>query len=178
MYYHSSNFGNSLVSSDNFQGIVNSGAWSQLYIEFCLPWVFFLNHRRKKGQWKLEQTTKKMLAQRIDGQDTLCHLCGAREETDVYFFFECLVAKAIWFGCSWSLQSNRVHINTSEEIVKLVLWGPFCMSIARQVLCSPWQKMLSLVADQDIGSHIELKAGSQECKGKYPYYNVKELEIF
>ncbi len=27
-----------------------------------------------------------MLAQRIDGQDTLCHLCGAREETDVYFF--------------------------------------------------------------------------------------------
>ena len=87
-------------------------------------WKLKIHNRTKMLLWRIGSSalpTEKMLAQRIGGQDTLCHLCGAAEESDIHLFFECSIAKAIWFGCNWSLRSDRVHIDTSEEIVKRVL---------------------------------------------------------
>jgi hypothetical protein len=83
-----------------------------------------IHDRTKMLLWRIGSSalpTKKMLAQIIGSQDKLCHLCGAVEETDVHLFFECSVAKTIWFGCNWSVKADRVHINTNEENVKPIL---------------------------------------------------------
>ena len=39
-------------------------------------------------------------------------------ETDVHLFLECPMAKAIWFGCRWSLRSEKLNLSNCEEIPK------------------------------------------------------------
>ncbi len=60
----------------------------------------------------------------MGGQDLSCHLCGKAEESDIHIFFECPVAKKIWFGCSWCLRTDEVHLTNSEDILKFVLDPP------------------------------------------------------
>jgi hypothetical protein len=60
----------------------------------------------------------------MGGQDLSCHLCGKAEESDIHIFFECPVAKKIWFGCSWCLRTDEVHPTNSEDILKFVLDPP------------------------------------------------------
>ena len=57
-------------------------------------------------------------------QDKMCYLCGHEEESNTHLFFKCSTVRAIWFGCNWSLRSDEININNSEEIVKFTLEPP------------------------------------------------------
>ncbi len=46
------------------------------------------------------------------------------DESDVHIFFKCPMAKAIWFGCQWSIKNESLNINSSDEIVKFILNRP------------------------------------------------------
>uniref|UniRef100_A0A2N9FCB1 Reverse transcriptase zinc-binding domain-containing protein n=1 Tax=Fagus sylvatica TaxID=28930 RepID=A0A2N9FCB1_FAGSY len=65
--------------------------------------------------------TKEILAHRIQNIDTSYCLGKEPMETSVHLFFKCLVVRAIWFGCQWSIRAEHLQVSTHDDILKLVL---------------------------------------------------------
>jgi hypothetical protein len=61
----------------------------------------------------------------VGSLDTLCNLCNEEVKTFSHLFFKCNVARAIWYGCKWSLQTDEINVNRNEEIVKIVIDPPW-----------------------------------------------------
>ena len=68
--------------------------------------------------------TKDNLDQRLGVSDTACPLCNEAKETIIHLFFECSVAKAIWFSSCWSIRIDTLQVANYIDIVKLVLEPP------------------------------------------------------
>ena len=77
--------------------------------------------------WRLANNilpTREVLARRIESQDTCCILCNEPLESVVHLFFKCPVARAILFGCRWSIRADCLNEHCLEDILKVVLDPP------------------------------------------------------
>ncbi|XP_030923018.1 uncharacterized protein LOC115949893 [Quercus lobata] len=65
--------------------------------------------------------TRENLLKRFDVVDSSCVHCGADPESAIHVFFTCTVARALWHSACWGFRAYEAHIQSSEDIIKLVL---------------------------------------------------------
>lgn len=68
--------------------------------------------------------TRENLMKRFNVAGSSCVHCGADPESAVHIFFTCLVARALWHSACWGFGADEAHIQSSEDIIKLVLEPP------------------------------------------------------
>ena len=101
---------------------------NQNAVEWSKIWKLKAHESSKMFLWRIAANvlpTKDLLAERVGNMDTLCNLCNEEVETCSHLFFKCNVARAIWYGCKWSLRSDEINVNRNEEIVKIVIDPPW-----------------------------------------------------
>ena len=87
-------------------------------------WKIKAHDRIKMLLWRIGSNalpSKNNLALRLGTSDPSCVLCGSEPETTTHLFFYCQVARAIWFGCSWGIRTDKMNIASNEDILKVVL---------------------------------------------------------
>ncbi|KAK7856556.1 hypothetical protein CFP56_022601 [Quercus suber] len=52
--------------------------------------------------------------------DTVCVCCNGEKESVVHLFFQCTMARAIWFGSNCYYRSELLNINSCQDLVKVV----------------------------------------------------------
>ncbi|KAK9992542.1 hypothetical protein SO802_027527 [Lithocarpus litseifolius] len=99
-----------------------------------------LNEAQWKGLWKIKTTkririflwrmatnslpTKDILNQRFETFNPSCVLCGNELESICHLFFTCPIAKAVWFESCWGFKTDSQNVQSSCDIIKLILAPP------------------------------------------------------
>jgi ribonuclease HI len=86
-----------------------------------------IHERVKMLVWRIGMNilpTKENLAQRLGLEDKECSLCHEEIESCTHLFFQCNVARAIWFGSMWGVRPDKVQILCNADIAKFVLYPP------------------------------------------------------
>lgn len=47
--------------------------------------------------------------------ETLCPLCEIEEESGIYLFSRCLLARALWFGICWGAHVDELSLNSIKD---------------------------------------------------------------
>ena len=79
----------------------DGGLWKKL-------WKLKFHERFKVLLWRIASgilPTRLNIATKLGWGDTCCPLCDSDEESIEHLFFQCSVARAIWFGTSWAVHS-------------------------------------------------------------------------
>lgn len=72
--------------------------------------------------------TRKNISTWISLEDPSCVLCGHNTEDLGHLFFKCPTAKALWFASCGGFQSNEQIVNSSEDIINIILNPPVTSS--------------------------------------------------
>uniref|UniRef100_A0A803PM53 Reverse transcriptase domain-containing protein n=1 Tax=Cannabis sativa TaxID=3483 RepID=A0A803PM53_CANSA len=59
--------------------------------------------------------TRERLGMSIPLPDLRCPICSSSTESSLHLFWECNFAKAVWFGCLWSLRTTSTSASSWEE---------------------------------------------------------------
>uniref|UniRef100_A0A803PEP7 CBS domain-containing protein n=1 Tax=Cannabis sativa TaxID=3483 RepID=A0A803PEP7_CANSA len=81
-------------------------------------WGAKIHNRLKMFWWKILANcipTKERLSLSIPIQDTICSFCSASVKDNFHLFWECIYARAIWFGCSWSFRADVVSVSNWDD---------------------------------------------------------------
>jgi ribonuclease HI len=108
------------LNHDNSSGSNAGFEWQRI-------WKLKAHERTKMLIWRIGANvlpTKERIAQRMPISDTSCSLCNAEPESGAHLFFNCTVARAIWYGGSWCFRSDSISVQNNEDIVKIVLDPP------------------------------------------------------
>uniref|UniRef100_A0A2N9IUZ3 Reverse transcriptase zinc-binding domain-containing protein n=1 Tax=Fagus sylvatica TaxID=28930 RepID=A0A2N9IUZ3_FAGSY len=108
------------LNHDNSNGSNASFEWQRI-------WKLKAHERTKMLIWRIGANvlpTKERIAQRMSISDTSYSLCNAEPKSGAHLFFNCKVARAIWYGGSWCFKSDSISVQSNEDIVKLVLDPP------------------------------------------------------
>ena len=87
-------------------------------------WKIKAHDRIKMLLWRIGSNVlpiKNNLAIRIGTSDPNCVFCGRELETASHISFHCQVARAIEFGYSWGIRTDKINIALNEDILKVVL---------------------------------------------------------
>ena len=82
------------LNHDNSSGSNAGFEWQRI-------WKLKAHERTKMLIWRIGANvlpTKERIAQRMPISDTSCSLCNAEPESGAHLFFNCTVARAIWYG--------------------------------------------------------------------------------
>ena len=96
-----------------------------------------LNEAQWKGLWKIKTTerirtliwrmatnslpTKDILNQRFETFNSSCVLRGNEAESICHLFFTCPIVRAVWFESCWGFRTNSQNVQSSGDIIKLIL---------------------------------------------------------
>jgi hypothetical protein len=86
-------------------------------------WKLKLHERVKVLIWRIGLDiipTNLNVARKIGHGVTSCPLYNLEDESVVHLFFNCEVAKAIWFGQCWGVFSDQLPISSCTDIIKLI----------------------------------------------------------
>ncbi|XP_030508975.2 uncharacterized protein LOC115723630 [Cannabis sativa] len=81
-------------------------------------WGAKIHNRLKMFWWRLLANcipTKERLSMSIPIQDTTCTFCFTCAENSFHLLWECQYARAIWFGCSWSVRADVISVSNWDE---------------------------------------------------------------
>ena len=76
--------------------------------------------------------TRQNISNRIGLEDPSCILWGHDTEDPGHLFFKCSTAKALWFASCWSFKSDEQTVNSSEDIINIILNHPGTSSQGRE----------------------------------------------
>ncbi|KAL0003223.1 hypothetical protein SO802_017004 [Lithocarpus litseifolius] len=102
--------------------------------------------------------TKNNLEIRIGNFDPNCVFCDKEPETATHLFFHCQVARAIRFGCSWGIRTDKMNIASNEDILKVVLnldeLSTIQMAITMEAIWHLWNQVWPYGSEVNIISTI------------------------
>ena len=91
-----------------------------------------MHERLKVFMWRLGSNTlptKQVLLHKTGFGDPMCPLCGSDEESYQHLFLKCSVICPIWFGLNWGLHPNSLPIDSSLDLLNLVINPTICPGI-------------------------------------------------
>ena len=68
--------------------------------------------------------TKDILNQRFKTFNSSYALCGNEAESIYHLFFTCPIARAVWFESCWGFKTDSQNVQSSGDIIKLILAPP------------------------------------------------------
>jgi hypothetical protein len=77
--------------------------------------------------WRIGSSTlptNQNFSSRVGFGNSKYPLCCLADETPMHLFFQCSVSRALWFGQTWGLKLDLLHISNCSYIVKLVTEAP------------------------------------------------------
>jgi hypothetical protein len=97
-----------------------------------LLWNMKMHKRLKVFMWRLGSNTlptKQLLFHKTGFGDPMCPLCGSNKESYQHLFLKCSVIRPIWFGLNWGLHPDSLPIDSSLDLLNLVINPPICPGI-------------------------------------------------
>ena len=91
---------------------------------FKQVWKSNLHHRFKMLLWRIALgvlPTKDSIGRFVSNVDLLCPLCGCWTESVIHLFWDCSLAKALWFGCL-DIKTEFFDLTEPSDIVELILF--------------------------------------------------------
>ncbi|KAM6596023.1 hypothetical protein CsatA_006547 [Cannabis sativa] len=85
-------------------------------------WGARIHSRLKMLWWKIVSNsllTRGKLLTFFDIRDPGCPFCSMTIENSFHMFWECHFARAVWFGCSWQVQTSEINI---EDWDNWLMW--------------------------------------------------------
>lgn len=130
---------------------------NQSSVPWLKLWKSRLPKRTKLLLWRIKVgclPTKENLLTRLIHIDSTCTLCKSSSEPCVPLFFECPIARAIWFLACQEYRSDISRLQTNEDPIRLLLEPP-CSSL---LASEQWLASLNmaLVADEiwNLGNQV------------------------
>uniref|UniRef100_A0A803QHJ4 Reverse transcriptase domain-containing protein n=1 Tax=Cannabis sativa TaxID=3483 RepID=A0A803QHJ4_CANSA len=109
--------GNFSVSSA-YKLLKNIGSGVEEDKKWRLLWGSKIHNRLKMLWWRILSNclpTRERLGMSIPLTDLQCPICSCSTESSLHLFWECHFAKAVWFGCMWSLRTTSTSASSWEE---------------------------------------------------------------
>ncbi len=106
------------------------------YKEICQPVpsfhcssVFYKiwNDRLKMHLWRIASNllpTKASLARFDSNMDSSCSLCDHHLETSIHLFWECLLARVVWFGSEWCIRTDCILLQNLASLIEMLVDPP------------------------------------------------------
>jgi hypothetical protein len=96
-------------------------------------WKSRLHDCLKMHLWRVAAgllPTKESLSRFATSFDYICVLCDHSCESDVHLFWDCPMARALWFGSRWGIKTDQITMSSSCQIVELLLAPPIELEIS------------------------------------------------
>ena len=68
--------------------------------------------------------TNDSIANFVPSSNQVCVLCNEALESTVHIFWECPLARAVWFGSVWGIRTDCIIINNASQLVELIITPP------------------------------------------------------
>uniref|UniRef100_A0A2N9GPX3 Reverse transcriptase zinc-binding domain-containing protein n=1 Tax=Fagus sylvatica TaxID=28930 RepID=A0A2N9GPX3_FAGSY len=94
---------------------------------FAKIWKSTLHDRLKMHLWRIASNllpTKASLVRFDSNMDSSCSLCDHHLETSIHLFWECSLARAVWFGSEWSIQSEGILLQNPLSLIEMLVDPP------------------------------------------------------
>ena len=97
----------------------------------ALIWKSKLHNRLKKYLWPIVSNllpTYTSLVRFNPNLDTCCCLCEQAPKTSLHLFWDCALARALWFGSEWNIKTDIFPLASLVDLIELLLslpldWG-------------------------------------------------------
>ena len=97
----------------------------------ALIWKSKLHNRLKKYLWRIVSNllpTYTSLVRFNPNLDTCCCLCEQAPKTSLHLFWDCALARALWFGSEWNIKTDIFPLANLVDLIELLLslpldWG-------------------------------------------------------
>ena len=90
-------------------------------------WKAKIHDRLKLFLWRVAAgilPTKDSIAKFVPSSNQVCVLCNEALESTVHIFWECPLARAMWFGSVWGIRTDCIIINNASQLVELIITPP------------------------------------------------------
>ena len=106
------------------------------YKEICLPAPSFhcssvfdkiWNDKLKMHLWRIASNllpTKASLARFDSNMDSSCSLCDHHLETSIHLFWECPLARVVWFGSEWCIRTDCILLQNPANLIEMLVDPP------------------------------------------------------
>ena len=116
-----------LTVKSAYKEIYNGDEGSQVCQIMGQIWKTIIHARLQMLLWRVASgilPTMDLLAQFASEGDMQCVVCGHEMESTIHVLWDCSLARAIWFGCIWSLRADRFQITSPKELVEAIIYPP------------------------------------------------------
>ena len=122
---HSSN--GVLIAKSAFKQITKEASDIPINQSLGRIWKTRIHDRLKMHLWRLAAgllPTKDTLTRFVTSLDPICVLCDQECEDAIHLFWDCPMAKALWFGCRWSIRTDQFPITNATQLVIMLMSPP------------------------------------------------------
>ncbi|KAL0007666.1 hypothetical protein SO802_009168 [Lithocarpus litseifolius] len=114
-----------------YRTVVEHGSCPNQPVAWMKLWKARLPERIKLLLWRIGAgclPTKENLITRLIHIDSTCTLCKSFSESYMHLFFECPIARVIWFSACWGYRADISSLQIEEDLIRLILEPP-CSSL-------------------------------------------------
>ncbi|XP_060969524.1 uncharacterized protein LOC133036798 [Cannabis sativa] len=117
--------------------ISNHNSNANLDRKWRIIWGAKIHNRLKFLWWRILSNclpTKGKIGSFFPITDITCANCSSSEESSFHLFWECTLARAIWFGCSWNIRTSIPFLSNWEEWMQWFIERdnrPYAMNLNR-----------------------------------------------
>jgi ribonuclease HI len=87
-------------------------------------WKSSIHDRLKMLLWRIGLNilpTKSSIALFASNFDTNCPLCSIHVETPLHLFWQCPLARALWFNSVWGIRTDLIHLDNILQLIEMLL---------------------------------------------------------
>uniref|UniRef100_A0A2N9FKX2 RNase H type-1 domain-containing protein n=1 Tax=Fagus sylvatica TaxID=28930 RepID=A0A2N9FKX2_FAGSY len=98
-------------------------------------WKTSIHERLKMHLWRIASNllpTKVALAKINPSADTSCPLCALFQETSLHLFWQCSLAKALWFYTAWCIRVDMFQFNDITQVIELLISPPATWNFSKE----------------------------------------------
>jgi TM2 domain-containing membrane protein YozV len=103
----------------------------------ALIWKSKLHNKLKKYLWRIASNllpTYISLVRFNLNLDTCCCLCEQAPETSLHLFWDCALARALWFGLEWNIKTDIFPLASLVDLIELLLSPPLDWGLDSSVM--------------------------------------------
>jgi hypothetical protein len=100
---------------------------------FSKLWKLPIHERLKMHLWCIASKllpTKAALSRFDPNLNISCSLCDWPMESDCHLFWECPLARALWFGSEWSIRTDAIQLSDSAKLIEILIDPPVELDIS------------------------------------------------
>ena len=63
--------------------------------------------------------------------DIMCSLCNTSPESITHLFWECSLARVLWYGCKWCIRTEFIQVTSAIQLIETLIIPPNCFNLEK-----------------------------------------------